>query len=215
MPPLRNTTQAFGAVAQLLHWSIAIGILLQFVWTWRIDEADSIRQQYALIVQHKSIGMTVLALVLLRIGWRLFNRPPPLPAGMSNFQRRAAAVTHWALYALILLMPLSGWAWSSAAGYGAEFFGLIDIPDIVAADECLADWLGAVHEFLGRVIFFGLIDIPDIVAADECLADWLEAVHKFLGRAILALVGLHVLAAVYHHFVRRDELLLRMIPRWK
>jgi len=183
LAPLRNTTQAYGAVAQLLHWSIAIGIALQFIWTWRIDEAESVRQQYALIVQHKSIGMTVLALVLLRIGWRLLNRPPPLPAGMSNFQRRVAGLTHWALYGLILLMPLSGWAWSSAAGYGAEFFGLVDIPGIVAADEDLADRL--------------------------------EDVHEWLGSAILALVGLHVLAAVYHHFVRRDGLISRMLPRWK
>lgn len=181
--PLRNTAHAYGAVAQLLHWAVAAGILTQFVWTWRIDEADSIRQQYALIVQHKSIGMTVLALVLIRIGWRLFNRPPPLPLGMSVTQRRIAALTHAGLYGLILLMPLSGWAWSSAAGYGAAFFGLVEIPDLVGENEALADRL--------------------------------EAVHEWLGRAILALVGVHVLGALYHHLIRRDGLIARMLPRWK
>lgn len=181
--PLRNSVHAYGAVAQLLHWLIAIGILLQFIWSWRIDETDSIRQQYALIVQHKSIGMTVLALVLLRIIWRLFNRPPPLPPGMSSLQRRAAALTHWALYGLILLMPLSGWAWSSAAGYGGEFFGLVDVPGLVAADEALAERL--------------------------------EDVHEWLGQAILAVVGVHIAAALYHHLIRRDGLISKMLPRWK
>lgn len=181
--PLRNTDQVYGAVAQLLHWLIAISILLQFIWSWRIDETDSIRQQYALIVQHKSIGMTVLALVLVRVAWRMFNRPPPLPLGMSSLQRRAAALTHWALYGLILLMPLSGWAWSSAAGYGGEFFGLVDVPGLIAADEDLADGL--------------------------------ESLHYWLGRAILAVVGVHVAAALYHHLIRRDGLISRMLPRWK
>ena len=150
--PLRNTDDAYGAVAQLLHWAIAIGILLQFVWSWRIDEAESVRLQYALIVEHKSIGMLVLMLVVLRILWRVFNRPPPLPAGMSEPQRKASVLAHWGLYLLILLMPLSGWAWSSAAGYGAEFFGLIEIPDWVGTDEGLADVLEDVHEWLGRAI---------------------------------------------------------------
>jgi cytochrome b561 len=181
--PLRNTDHAYGAVAQLRHWAVAVGILLQFIWTWRIDETESIRQQYALIVQHKSIGMTVLVLVLLRIAWRLFNRPPALPVGMSSSQRRIAALTHWGLYGLILLMPLSGWAWSSAAGYGAEFFGLVEIPDLVAENEDLAERLEDLHEWLGRVILF--------------------------------LVGVHFLAALYHHLIRRDGLISRMLPRWK
>lgn len=180
---LRNTDEAYGAVARFLHWAVAGGIALQFVWAWRIDQAESRRLQYALIVEHKSIGMLVLALVLLRIGWRLFNRPPPLPPGMSRWQRTASLVAHWGLYALILLMPLSGWAWSSAAGFGAEFFGLVEIPD----------WVGV----------------------DEALAERLEAVHEWLARAILALVSVHVLAALYHQFVRRDGLLWRMLPRWK
>ncbi|MFU8878152.1 MAG: cytochrome b, partial [Wenzhouxiangellaceae bacterium] len=168
---------------QLLHWLVVVGITLQFVWSWRIDEAESIRQQFQLVNQHKSIGMTVLLLVLLRIAWRLFNRPPPLPPWTPAWERRAAAATHWLLYGLILAMPLSGWAWTSSAGYGAEFFGLLDIPGIAPVDERLEEILGGVHEWLSR--------------------------------AILALVALHVLAALRHHFVLKDNVLKRMLPVWK
>ncbi|MDT8438081.1 MAG: cytochrome b [Wenzhouxiangellaceae bacterium] len=180
--PFRNTDSHYGAVAQLLHWLVVVGILMQFIWSWRIDETDSIRQQYALVVEHKSIGMTVLVLVLVRIGWRLFNRPPRLPAAMNGWERLAASATHWLLYGLILAMPLSGWAWSSAAGYGAEFFGLLEIPDLVGENERLADTL--------------------------------EDVHEWLGRAILAIAGVHVLAALRHHFWLKDSILKRMLPGW-
>ncbi len=76
---LRNTATRYGLIAQALHWTILIGIVLQFIWAWRIDEAESIRQQFALVNQHKSIGVSVLMLVLIRIVWRLLNRPPPCP----------------------------------------------------------------------------------------------------------------------------------------
>lgn len=181
--PIRNTRQAYGLIAQLLHWSVMIGIVLQFVWSWRIDETDSIRQQFALVNQHKSIGMTVLALVLLRLGWRAFNPPPPHPETMKGWERWAASSVHWLLYALILAMPLSGWAYSTAAGYGAEFFGLLDIPGFVPVDEDLEDWLGELHEWLS----------------------W----------AIVALVGLHIAAALRHQFFVRDNVLKRMLPVWK
>lgn len=156
--PIRNTRQAYGMIAQLLHWSVMIGIVLQFVWSWRIDETDSIRQQFALVNQHKSIGMTVLALVLLRLAWRAFNPPPPHPDTMKRWERWAASSAHWLLYALILAMPLSGWAYSSAAGYGAEFFGLLDIPGFVPVDEHLEDRLGSLHEWLSWAIV-GLVAV--------------------------------------------------------
>lgn len=181
--PFRNTADQYGAVAQLLHWSVVVGITLQFVWAWRIDSTDSLRQQYSLVFEHKSIGMTVLGLVLVRILWRLFNRPPPLPLDTPRWQRRASAATHWTLYLLILAMPLSGWAWSSAAGYGAEFFGLIEIPGFIAANK---SW-----------------------------ADRLHRVHETLALALVAVISIHVLAALHHHFWLRDSILGRMLPLWK
>lgn len=150
--PLSNTDDAYGFVAQVFHWLVVVGISAQFVWAWRIDQTDSIRSQFALINQHKSIGMTVLALVVLRLLWRLMNRIPPFPAGMSGWERAAASTAHWLLYALILAMPLTGWMYSSAAGFGAEFFGLLDIPDFVAQSERLERVFGTIHEWLAKAI---------------------------------------------------------------
>lgn len=150
--PLKNTDKAYGLVAQALHWLVAAGVVLQFAWAWRIDQAESIRNEFALVNQHKSIGMTVLGLVVLRLAWRAFNRPPPLPPGMAGWEKRAASTAHWLLYALILAMPLTGWIHTSAAGFGAEFFGLLDIPDIVPSSERLEDIFGAIHEWLAKSI---------------------------------------------------------------
>ncbi len=150
--PLRNTATTWGVVAQLLHWLVVAAILLQFVWAWRIDETESVRQEFALVNQHKSIGMTILALAALRLLWRLFSRQPSSPAVMAGWERTAAAVSHWTLYALIFAIPLSGWAYTSAAGYGAEFFSLIDIPDFVPASEELEARFRDTHEFLVRLL---------------------------------------------------------------
>ena len=177
---IRNTRARYGAIAQLLHWVVVVGIVLQFIWAWRIDESESIRQQFALVNEHKSIGMAILLLVVARLGWRAFNRPPVSPEAMSAWERRAAALSHGLLYALILALPLSGWAYSSAAGYGAEFFGLLEIPDFAPQSEALESTLGRVHEALGI--------------------------------ALLALVSVHVLAALRHHFWLHDDVLKRMLP---
>lgn len=150
--PIANTATTYGAVAQALHWLVAAGIAAQFVWAWRIDEADSIRTQFALVNQHKSIGMTVLALVIVRLLWRAFNRPPPFPPGMSAWEKFAAVTTHWLLYVLILAMPVTGWIYTSAAGFGPEFFGLVEIPALVGQSEGLEKLFGEVHEWLAICI---------------------------------------------------------------
>lgn len=146
--PLGNTPKVYGLVAQTLHWLVVVGIVAQFLWAWRIEEADSIRTQFALVKQHKSIGMTVLAVVVIRLLWRAFNRPPPFPSSMSAREKFAASTAHWLLYALILAMPLSGWIYTSAAGFGAEFFGLVEIPGLVDQSERLEEVFGKVHEWL-------------------------------------------------------------------
>lgn len=151
-PPLANTRQAYGLVAQLLHWLVVAGISAQFVWAWRIDRAESIRSEFQLVNQHKSIGMALLALVLVRLTWRAINRPPAFPKNMKIWEMRAAAAAHWLLYALILAMPVTGWIYTSAAGFGAEFFGLLDIPDLVGRSERLEQIFGEIHEWLAFAI---------------------------------------------------------------
>lgn len=150
--PIRNTADSYGLVAQLLHWAVVVGVALQYLWAWRIDEADSIRAEYVLVVQHKSIGMTILVLVIVRLLWRFFNRPPALPGTMASWERGLAGLSHWLLYGLILAQPLTGWMYTSASGYGAEFFGWVDIPDFVPVNEDLADGMEDIHETIARVL---------------------------------------------------------------
>ncbi len=180
--PIRNTDTHYGLVAQFFHWAVVIGIALQFVWAWRIDESESRILEYALVNQHKSIGITILALVILRLLWRAFNRPPPHPEHLKRWERLAAGVTHWGLYGLILAMPLSGWAYTAAAGYGPEFFGLVDIPALFPSNEGLEDVMHEVHETLAKVL--------------------------------IGLAALHILAALRHHFIVKDNVLKRMAGFW-
>lgn len=119
-------------LVRAFHWLVAALILAQAaigLTMVRMDLSPAKVRVYAL---HKSLGMTILALVVLRIAWRLTCRRPPDPAGMPRWQRRAARATHLALYALILALPLSGWWFNSASNAPLVWFGWFDLPGLTA-----------------------------------------------------------------------------------
>jgi cytochrome b561 len=126
------------------------------------------------------VGITILALAVLRVLWRFIDRPPPPEPGPA-WQRVLATATHVLMYVLLLSMPLSGWAMSSAAHF--------------------------------PVSWFGLFQLPDLTAPSEALKHTLERVHGLQANALFTLASLHVLAALKHHFVDRDGVLLRMFGR--
>lgn len=95
--------------------------------------------------RHKAIGMTVLVLVLARLLWRLANCPPQLPASMPQWERRVATTTHRLLYALLVAAAVAGWLYASAAGVSVSWFGLVQIPDLIAKDRAFADVLRVTH----------------------------------------------------------------------
>jgi len=146
--PLQNTERAYGLVSQGFHWLVVALILFQYIWAWRIDQADGLRDRLELVTQHKTIGITVLSLAVLRLLWRLFNRPPPLPEDLPRWEQIAARGGHWILYGLIFAIPLSGWAYSSAAGFGDYWWGPIDFPSIAVESEELEKLFGMTHEWL-------------------------------------------------------------------
>jgi len=111
-----NTRTRYGWVAALLHWVVAALIVVQFALANLAESADSAMQELAILARHKSFGITILVLASVRLGWRLGNPVPDLPARMPPWERRAARATHWAFYLLLLALPLSGWAMSSAGG---------------------------------------------------------------------------------------------------
>jgi cytochrome b561 len=147
--PIRNTARSYGLVSQLFHWLVVALILVQYTWAWRIDNAEGFRLRLELVTQHKTIGMTILILVILRLVWRLFNRPPPLPDSMQAWERLAARAGHWLLYGLVLAMPLSGWLYSSAAGLGDYWWGSVSFPSLIGASESVEDRMALVHRALG------------------------------------------------------------------
>lgn len=161
--PLRNTAQRYGLVSQLFHWLIVGLILFQYTWAWRIGNAEGFRLRLELVTQHKTIGMLVLGLALLRLVWRLFNRPPPLPPTMSRWEVLAAKVGHGLLYGLIIALPISGWLYTSAAGLGDFWWGPVNFPSLVARSERLEDHFGLLHQVLA--ISLAVIASVHLIAA--------------------------------------------------
>jgi len=170
----------YHAIAIALHWLVAIAVVATFPLGVYVADLPLSARKSELVAVHKWIGVTVFALMGVRLAWRLGHRPPPLPAALPPWQRRAAAIAHGGLYALLLAIPLSGWLYSSAAG----------VPTVY-----LDRWR-----------------LPDLVGANDALAAALKRAHQSLNFALLALVVAHVAAAVKHHFVDRNGLLVRMLP---
>jgi len=173
----------FDATAITLHWLIAVAILgllvAGFVMTGMKPGSP---QQFQLYQIHKSVGMLVLALSLVRLGWRLGHPPPPPPVAMSALERGAAHLAHWVLYGLMLAMPLAGWAAVSTSPFNIPtvLFGLIGLP----------------HLPLPR-------DANAFAKLTHLTGAWIM---------IVTLLG-HAGAALRHHFILRDDVLLRMLPR--
>ena len=152
--------------AKILHWAIAGAIVLQFVLANLADnagDADLAVRELALLANHKSVGITILVLALLRLAWRSKNPPPALPATAPVWQVRASHVSHWTLYGLIVVIPITGWMMSSASAYSVSWFNLFQLPDFVAPDPELKKTFEEIHETLAKVLF--LLALLHILAA--------------------------------------------------
>lgn len=143
---IRNDERRYGAMAQLFHWVIAALILVQFGIGWYMTDLPTSPHKFDTYQLHKSMGLTIFALAVLRLGWRLFNPAPPLPASMPQWERAAARTSHFLLYALILVQPLIGYLQSNAANFPLVVWGVLPVPALLAKDEALAETLVGVHE---------------------------------------------------------------------
>lgn len=170
----------YSTPAIVLHWLAAILIVAGFGLGLTMVDMRLSPTKLRYFSWHKWIGITVLALACLRLVWRLLHRPPELPAAVPPWQRGASHLVHCALYLLMFAVPLSGWAYTSAAG----------VP----------------------VVYLGWVQLPDIAPVDEALAEQLKTLHHTLDWTLLGAVLLHVAAALKHHFLDRDEVLVRMLP---
>lgn len=192
---LANDALKYTRVAMVLHWvialliltNIALGLSAALLPPSLLSDTDA----RFVIDTHKSIGITVLGLAVIRVWWRLTHRPPPLPNVFPGWERAAAHVAHIALYVLIFALPLSGWmhdsAWSAAASHPMHLFGLIPWPRIgflMHLDPTLKDQL---HTQLGTL-------------------------HTACSYALYVVLALHILGAFKHQWIDRHTVLGRMLP---
>jgi cytochrome b561 len=125
----------------------------QFILAYLADDLPLGIHKLALLARHKSFGMTVLMLAILRLLWRLKNPPPALPPGMTPLERSLARATHIAFYVLLFAMPLTGWLMSSAKNYSVSWFGVFTWPNLIAKNETAFNLLRSTHHLLSYALF--------------------------------------------------------------
>jgi cytochrome b561 len=142
--PARNSPVRYGSVAQTLHW-VVVGLLVVQVTLGTVADGLPLGlEKLAVLARHKSFGITILGIAILRLAWRFIDRPPPMPP-MPRWQRAAAHASHWGLYALLFALPLSGWLMSSASNYPVSWFGLVQLPDFVGPDREVKEFFHELH----------------------------------------------------------------------
>ncbi len=175
---MKRFSEKYGPAAMTLHWIVAALLSAALVLAWILPRKSAPGYEGVLDL-HKSVGIAVLVLVVLRLLWRL-GHPVAPAASLTPLEARVSEITHWALYAVMFLIPLTGYLFASLEGQHLDFFGA----------------------------FTAASPFP----TDRTISRPLEFLHKTGQYAIYAVVGLHVLAALYHHFVKRDGVLQRMLP---
>ncbi len=182
--------QRYTRTAMAFHWLIALLILTNVTLIWVVDALpeDWVRP---VIDTHKSFGITVLGLAIMRVLWRATHPPPALPSSYPGWERWSAHAAHIVLYALIFCLPLSGWmhdsAWSAAASHPMYLYGLVPWPRI--------GWLTAIDP-----------------ADKDYWHALFGAVHRSFAYVLYAMVGLHVAGALKHQWLDREPELQRMLP---
>jgi cytochrome b561 len=161
--PTRSRPTRYTAIAQLFHWTIAALIVTQFALAWTAVDLPLGVHKLALFARHKSFGMTVFMLAILRLLWRFKNPPPELPTGMTPLESTLARATHVAFYVLLFAMPITGWMMSSAKNYSVSWFGLFTWPNLIAKNEVAFNILRSTHDYLSDALF--VIAVLHILAA--------------------------------------------------
>ncbi|MBV8061306.1 MAG: cytochrome b/b6 domain-containing protein [Alphaproteobacteria bacterium] len=185
-----STVTAYNVVAKTLHWLIGLAILGMLALGWIMtDMPNTDPAKFSLFQLHKSIGVSILLLALVRIGWRLTHAAPALPATAKPWEIKLAHGTHYLLYALMIIMPITGWVVISTSTFKLRtlLFSIVPWPAI---------------PYLG--------DLENKKEIHDLFGD----AHGIIAYVIAAFVALHAAAALKHHFINRDDILLRMAPRF-
>ena len=174
----QSTHPAYDAVARTLHWLTVLLIAMQFVIGWTMPDIHKGTQPVGLIAWHLGVGSTLIAVMVIRVVWRLTHWPTPdeLPPLLSVVSR----ITHFLLYAALVAVPLLGWINASSRGWTVRLLGVVRYPALSELGSAFGREMGDVHGILAWVLF--------------------------------ALIGLHVMAALFHRLILKDHVLQRMLP---
>jgi cytochrome b561 len=171
----------WGFTGRLLHWVMAVLIIGLVVLGLMMTRSHlDLGATFALYQAHKSYGLIVLPLLVWRLLWRWRTAAPPAPPGMPQIERRLARVAHGLFYLLMAALPLSGWMMTSASP--------LRLPTRP----------------------FNLFSMPDLVQPDPVLFERLRLFHEVVSYGLVALLVLHVAAAVKHHLLDKDDVLRQM-----
>jgi cytochrome b561 len=140
-----NANVNYDPVAKILHWLTVLLIVAQFVVAWTMPAIHKGVKPVGLIQWHLVIGSSLLIVVVLRLVWRLTHRPPPPAEGLPGWQRQTAAITHWALYVLLLAVPITGWAAASVRTWVVRAFGVLPLPQLLPTGDKIGFRIGDIH----------------------------------------------------------------------
>jgi cytochrome b561 len=158
-------------VAVALHWILALGILCQIALGLYLAEVPRATPARTVWVNfHKSVGITLGALILVRVGWRLTHRPPALPASMPAWERVAARANHALLYGCMVGMPAAGYLATNYSRFGIKYFGLAELPPWGYEDKAIYALFNGTHKALA-VVFIALIAIHVLAAFKHAAID--------------------------------------------
>ena len=189
---LRNTTKNYGSIAKWIHWTIAVLFLGSYcaVYYRHWFTEDETPENWISLQLHLSIGITIAVIVILRIIWRNVNQNPDQEPG-SKLANLAAKIGHYTLYVVMILMPLTGYI---GTGVNTEFFFLFDITKFESTSLyqlIVTNWMGLTfEEFEAPIDFFH----------KNIMGEWL---------VWILIVG-HAMAAMYHHFIKKDRTFIKM-----
>lgn len=176
---MANVEGRYSLVARAIHWLTAIMVLTMVPAGLIMIRIDGGQLQNQLFDYHRSVGVVLMILTVIRLAYRLTHKPAPLPADIPMWQRTSAKVTHVFIYAFLLVNPFIGWVATSA--------------------------------YPAKITVFGLFTMPAIVSKDRALSEQLFTVHEVLGIMFTLAVLLHIGAALFHGFIRKDGVLQRMM----
>jgi cytochrome b561 len=150
--PLFRRDQRYDSIQIGLHWLTAALVAAAILLIWAVHQTPRGPLHTTLFFLHRSCGVTIFALTLLRLVWRASHQVPPPPASVPVWQQRAGTFAHWLLYTLLLVMPVTGFIDSAANGHAVSFFYLFNLP-LLPENKPLAELSGDIHETLQWVVY--------------------------------------------------------------